>query len=218
MANAEPNIEGAIQVLVDILTANGFTKTRSPYETNFRGLVDALLDLDKEIYEEVSLCICGESGEGVGGEGGVSNRSGREDRNSVYGIGYPFDGSSGDRTRSDGVGHLPKETTMSSSLSSLTTEDNQQQNSNQEQQLQQQAQQPPPTPSDDEDSGTTVTIVLLTPRWIVCANAGDSRAVYSRSNHRVVPLSYDHKPDDEEEERRINDAGGYVSAGRVEGD
>ena len=45
MANAESNIEGAIQVLVDILTANGFTKTRSPYETNFRGLVDALLDL-----------------------------------------------------------------------------------------------------------------------------------------------------------------------------
>lgn len=193
-------------------------------------LVDALLDLDKEIYEEVSLCICGESGEGVGGvsnsgEGGVSKRIGREDRNSVYGIGYPFDGSGsggGDRTRSDGVGHLPKETTMSSSLSSLTSgeDHHQQQHSNQEQQYQAQQQQPPPppTPSDDEDSGTTVTIVLLTPRWIVCANAGDSRAVYSRSNHRVVPLSYDHKPDDEEEERRINDAGGYVSAGRVEGD
>ena len=45
MANAEPNIEGAIQVLIDILTANGFTKSRAPYETNFRGLVDALLDL-----------------------------------------------------------------------------------------------------------------------------------------------------------------------------
>ena len=45
MANAEPNIEGAIQVLIDILTANGFAKSRAPYETNFRGLVDALLDL-----------------------------------------------------------------------------------------------------------------------------------------------------------------------------
>jgi len=45
MANAEANVEGAIKVLVDILTANGFTKTRSPYETNFRGLVDAILDL-----------------------------------------------------------------------------------------------------------------------------------------------------------------------------
>ena len=45
MASAEPNVEGAVKVLVDILTANGFTKTRSPYETNFRGLVDAILDL-----------------------------------------------------------------------------------------------------------------------------------------------------------------------------
>ena len=56
------------------------------------------------------------------------------------------------------------------------------------------------------------------PKWIVCTNAGDSRAVYSRSNHRAVPLSYDHKPEDEDEERRIREAGGYVSGGRVEGD
>lgn len=72
--------------------------------------------------------------------------------------------------------------------------------------------------SEDEDSGTTAIVVVLTPRYIVCANAGDSRAVYSKSSGRAVPLSYDHKPDDEEEERRIRDAGGYVSAGRVEGD
>ena len=45
MSNAEANVEGAVKVLVDILTANGFTKTRSPYENNFRGLVDAILDL-----------------------------------------------------------------------------------------------------------------------------------------------------------------------------
>ena len=45
MAQGEPNIEGAIKVLVDLLTANSFTMTRSPYANNFRGLVDALLDL-----------------------------------------------------------------------------------------------------------------------------------------------------------------------------
>ena len=45
MASAEPNVEGAVKVLVDILTANGFTKTRAPYENNFRGLVDAIVDL-----------------------------------------------------------------------------------------------------------------------------------------------------------------------------
>ena len=41
----EPNVEGAIAVLVDLLYANSFTKTRIPYEPNYRGLVDALIDL-----------------------------------------------------------------------------------------------------------------------------------------------------------------------------
>eukprot|EP00565_Helicotheca_tamesis_P003929 CAMPEP_0185727548 /NCGR_PEP_ID=MMETSP1171-20130828/3202_1 /TAXON_ID=374046 /ORGANISM="Helicotheca tamensis, Strain CCMP826" /LENGTH=265 /DNA_ID=CAMNT_0028396135 /DNA_START=423 /DNA_END=1217 /DNA_ORIENTATION=- len=59
-----------------------------------------------------------------------------------------------------------------------------------------------PEPSDDEDSGTTAVVVMITPQWIVCANAGDSRAVYSKDGNRAIPLSYDHKPDDEEEERR----------------
>ena len=45
MSSSEANVEGAIKVLVDILTANGFTKTRAPYENNFRGLVDAIVDL-----------------------------------------------------------------------------------------------------------------------------------------------------------------------------
>lgn len=70
---------------------------------------------------------------------------------------------------------------------------------------------------DDGDSGTTACCVLVTPDWLVCANAGDSRAVFSKSA-RAVPLSYDHKPDDEGEERRIRTAGGYVAGGRVEGD
>ena len=41
----EPNVEGAITVMVDLLDANSFTKTRQPYEPNYRGLVDALIDL-----------------------------------------------------------------------------------------------------------------------------------------------------------------------------
>ena len=44
MAQGEPNVEGAIKILVDLLTANSFTMTRSPYENNMRGLVDALID------------------------------------------------------------------------------------------------------------------------------------------------------------------------------
>lgn len=41
----EPNIEGAIAVLVDLMQGNGFTMTRQPYEPNYRGLVDAIIDL-----------------------------------------------------------------------------------------------------------------------------------------------------------------------------
>ena len=41
----EPNIEGALAVIVDLLDANNFAKTRQPYEPNYRGLVDALIDV-----------------------------------------------------------------------------------------------------------------------------------------------------------------------------
>ena len=41
----EPNLEGAVAVLVDLMTANEFTMTRQPYEPNYRGLVDAIIDL-----------------------------------------------------------------------------------------------------------------------------------------------------------------------------
>ena len=41
----EPNVEGAITVLVDLMTANSFTMTRQPYEPNYRGLVDAVIDV-----------------------------------------------------------------------------------------------------------------------------------------------------------------------------
>jgi len=70
---------------------------------------------------------------------------------------------------------------------------------------------------DDGDSGTTACCVLVTPDWLICANAGDSRAIFSRAS-RAIPLSFDHKPDDEAEERRIRSAGGFVTGGRVEGD
>jgi serine/threonine protein phosphatase PrpC len=103
---------------------------------------------------------------------------------------------------------------------------------------------------DEGDSGTTSCVVIMTPDSIVCANAGDSRAVFARrpealssnsnsnSNDslnlndstdsgngqstttvgKAIPLSFDHKPDDEEEEKRVRNAGGYVTGGRVEGD
>ena len=41
----EPNVEGAITVLVDLMVANSFAMTRQPYQPNMRGLVDALIDV-----------------------------------------------------------------------------------------------------------------------------------------------------------------------------
>lgn len=63
-------------------------------------------------------------------------------------------------------------------------------------------------------AGCTANVCLITPTEIICANAGDSRAVVSCPDG-VVALSEDHKPDLPNELARIRAAGGYVSAGRV---
>jgi serine/threonine protein phosphatase PrpC len=68
-----------------------------------------------------------------------------------------------------------------------------------------------------ERSGSTIVVVMVTPSHIVCANAGDSRAVLRRAG-TVLPLSFDHKPQNVAELERINTAGGFVKSKRVDGD
>jgi len=68
-----------------------------------------------------------------------------------------------------------------------------------------------------ERSGSTIVIVMITPSHIICANAGDSRAVLRR-NGKAMPLSFDHKPSNLPELERINTAGGFVKHKRVDGD
>jgi serine/threonine protein phosphatase PrpC len=68
-----------------------------------------------------------------------------------------------------------------------------------------------------ERSGSTCVVVLLTPTHILCANTGDSRAVLRRKGD-ILPLSFDHKPSDVLERKRIVNAGGTVKAKRVDGD
>jgi len=68
-----------------------------------------------------------------------------------------------------------------------------------------------------ERSGSTGVVVLVTPYHILCANAGDSRAILSRKNE-VLPLSFDHKPTNDVEVTRVENDGGFVRAGRVDGD
>lgn len=81
-----------------------------------------------------------------------------------------------------------------------------------------------PTP---EAQGCTAVVVLIVRKEggngsrIFCANAGDSRAIMSRKGV-VLPLSEDHKPENDIETARINAAGGYVQhmpgGARVQGD
>ena len=68
-----------------------------------------------------------------------------------------------------------------------------------------------------ERSGSTCVVVLITPSHIICANAGDSRAILRRDG-RSFPLSFDHKPSNLPEQERISSAGGFVKAKRVDGD
>mmetsp|Transcript_16388 Transcript_16388/g.35426 ORF Transcript_16388/g.35426 Transcript_16388/m.35426 type:complete len:571 (-) Transcript_16388:120-1832(-) len=68
-----------------------------------------------------------------------------------------------------------------------------------------------------ERSGSTGVIVLITPHHFICANAGDSRAILSKKNE-VLPLSFDHKPNNDVELTRVVKDGGFVRNGRVDGD
>jgi serine/threonine protein phosphatase PrpC len=60
-------------------------------------------------------------------------------------------------------------------------------------------------------AGCTAVAALITKTHIFVANAGDSRAVLGVKNGTVnEDLSVDHKPENEEEKKRIEAAGGFV--------
>lgn len=68
-----------------------------------------------------------------------------------------------------------------------------------------------------KDSGCTAVIALVVGKDLYVANAGDSRCVVCR-NGKAIEMSLDHKPEDEEETKRIEKAGGKITLdGRVNG-
>lgn len=67
------------------------------------------------------------------------------------------------------------------------------------------------------DSGCTVVVALIKNSKLYVASAGDSRCIIIKRNGECVPMSYDHKPEDIWERRRIQSAGGRVMDGRVNG-
>ena len=80
------------------------------------------------------------------------------------------------------------------------------------------------TPQDDEDLaldsiGCTANVAMIdySANKLYVANAGDSRCVMGKNNGTCVPLSFDHKPENEEELARIEASGSVVTEGRVDG-
>lgn len=64
-------------------------------------------------------------------------------------------------------------------------------------------------------SGCTCVTAVITPEYILCANAGDSRCALG-TNGRAKEMSKDHKPNNPEESKRIAKAGGIVQFNRVD--
>lgn len=59
---------------------------------------------------------------------------------------------------------------------------------------------------------------VINGKTLTVANAGDSRVVLCRAGGVTLPMSFDHKPMQDTEMRRITQAGGFVNQfGRVNG-
>merc|ERR1712029_875675 len=68
---------------------------------------------------------------------------------------------------------------------------------------------------DGQVGGTTLLLSILDGSTFWVANVGDSRGVLKNANSEVLPLSYDHKPSQLKEKKRIEQAGGFVSLNGV---
>uniref|UniRef100_A0A6P4ETC6 Probable protein phosphatase 2C 68 n=1 Tax=Drosophila rhopaloa TaxID=1041015 RepID=A0A6P4ETC6_DRORH len=60
-------------------------------------------------------------------------------------------------------------------------------------------------------AGTTALIAIVQGSKLIVANVGDSRGVMYDSRGIAIPLSFDHKPQQVRERKRIHDAGGFIA-------
>ncbi|XP_048586000.1 protein phosphatase 1A isoform X2 [Nematostella vectensis] len=70
--------------------------------------------------------------------------------------------------------------------------------------------------SGEDKSGSTAIALLVTPKYYIFANCGDSRGILSH-NGEVIYNTVDHKPGNPDEKSRIENAGGSVMIQRVNG-
>lgn len=74
----------------------------------------------------------------------------------------------------------------------------------------------PEVASGEDKSGTTAVCSLITDKYLIIANCGDSRGVFCVGGHPAL-ATQDHKPSLEPERERIQNAGGTVMIQRVNG-
>jgi len=74
----------------------------------------------------------------------------------------------------------------------------------------------PEVASGEDKSGTTAVCALITDKYVIIANCGDSRGVFC-VNGKPALATQDHKPSNEPERERIQNAGGSVMIQRVNG-
>uniref|UniRef100_T1PFI6 Protein phosphatase 2C n=1 Tax=Musca domestica TaxID=7370 RepID=T1PFI6_MUSDO len=60
-------------------------------------------------------------------------------------------------------------------------------------------------------AGTTALIAIIHGSRLIVANVGDSRGVMCNARGVAIPLSFDHKPQQVRERKRIHDAGGFIA-------
>ncbi|KAI5632818.1 protein phosphatase 2C domain-containing protein [Phthorimaea operculella] len=60
-------------------------------------------------------------------------------------------------------------------------------------------------------AGTTALIAIMEGNNLIVANVGDSRGVMCDSRGNAIPVSFDHKPQQVREQKRIEAAGGYIA-------
>lgn len=75
----------------------------------------------------------------------------------------------------------------------------------------------PEVANGEDKSGTTAVCVLISSKYILFSNCGDSRGVLSGDGSKPVLMTEDHKPSNPPELERIQNAGGSVMIQRVNG-
>ncbi|XP_076338347.1 protein phosphatase 1L-like [Tachypleus tridentatus] len=60
-------------------------------------------------------------------------------------------------------------------------------------------------------AGTTAVVALVHDQQLIVANVGDSRGVLCDNKNKAIPVTFDHKPEQFQEHKRIKEAGGFIT-------